>query len=273
MKLLRDTIRLIIRRPFIILFLGLVTLACSVIDSYNPVFPILAGLGSVTGGDIFENIISFLQFLVDPDIIPTLVLFVLCLSIAAAVLTGLVFSGYFYTVNNILTGKKRFKGEFIMGLKKHFLRISLISFRVLFFGLILAIFMLVASVPAMIITNAARTSKPELLAAAVLVDMLTAGVLFFGLMFFRTYMFFWYPAAMNYGKKSFSAGKQVVDAHFWNIAKRFIAFDIIFIAFQFLFAGIDNSTVLFAVRWIFTTVFLLFFTVYLFTAFKAYTAQ
>jgi len=273
MNLLKSAVRLVKRRPSALFFLSTVTLIFAVIDSYNPVFPILFGLGSMHEGDAFGSLVSFLQFMMDPDIIPSLALFILAFSVVGAAVASLVFSGYFYVVSNAFAGRKKVKGEFATGLRKHFFRMFSISFRVLLIGFILAIFMLVASVPAIVITNAAKITRPELLAAAVLVDILTAGVLFFGFMFFRTYALFWYPAAIDHAKRSFSIGKKTVDANFWSITGRFIVFDIVFIAVQFLFAAIDHQLAVIIVKWLFGTGFLLFFTTYIFAAFRIYSAE
>ena len=55
--------------------------------------------------------------------------------------------------------------------------------------------MTVASVPALVITSASIGKGREMLPQVLFVDVLTGFVLFFGMMFFRIYASFWYPAA------------------------------------------------------------------------------
>jgi hypothetical protein len=270
MKLLKNTVRLIKRRPTVLSFMAIIMLAYAVIDSYNPVYPILLGLGSVTEGGISESVISLLQFVIDPDIVPTLVLVLFGFSGIGALASSLVFSGYFYTINNGIAGRKRFKGEFIAGLKEYFFKLAWISFRMIFLGLLLIIFLLVASVPAMIITNAAGISNPELLAAAFLVDIITAGVVFLAFMFFRTYMFFWYPAAVNRAERPFATGRRVVNRNFWGILGRFLTFDIFFIALQLILHGIESSFYRIIVGWVFGTFYVMLFVTYIFFSYKLY---
>jgi len=155
-------------------------------------------------------------------------------------------------------------------LRKYFIRVSLISARVTVFGFLFIIFMLVASVPSIVISRAAATDKPELLAAAIFVDILTAGIIFFGLMFFRLYMLYWYPAAINNSGKYFSIGKQTVDRKFWSLTGRFVIFDAVYILFQFLFTLIKDPSVNLIVNWLFRTCFFTCFVIYIFYSYRKY---
>jgi len=73
-----------------------------------------------------------------------------------------------------------------------------ISFEVILFSILFTIFMLIVTVPAVAITRSFLGGKTELLALTVLFDLITLMVLFFGFMFFRIYMAFWYPAVFNF---------------------------------------------------------------------------
>jgi len=268
MKLLKNTIRLMKRRPSALLFIGVVMLVYAIIDSYNPILPIFLGLGSITEGGISEGILSVLQFMIDPEIIPMIILLIFCVSGIGAVVLGFVFSGYCYTINNGIAGRKKFKGELIAGLKKYFLKLTWISFRVIFIGILLIIFLLVASVPAVIITNAADISEPKLLAAALLIDVITVGVIFLGSMYFRIYMFFWYPAAVNQAERPFTAGVRAANRDFWGITGRFLTFDIFFIVAAFILLNINSSLYRIIGTWIFGTLYVVLFSAYIFFAFK-----
>jgi hypothetical protein len=270
MKLLKNTVRLIKRRPLALLFMGIVMMVYAIIDSYNPILPIFLGLGSITEGGISEGILSLLQFMIDPDIIPMIILLIFSVSGIGALVLGFVLSGYCYTINNGIAGKKKFKGEFIAGLKKYFLKLTWVSFRVIFIGILLIIFLLVASVPALIITNVADISKPKLLAAAFLMNVITAGVIFFAFMYFRAYMFFWYPAAVNQAERPFTAGIRAANRNFWGITGRFLTFDIFFIVFALILRNIDSSLYRIIATWIFGTFYVVLFSAYIFFAFKIY---
>ena len=270
MKLIGYTARLIGRRPIAAALLGLAVLLYCIADRLNPVMPILLGLGNVTGGSIFENTISFLQLILDPGIILPLLLFVILFSVLSAAAAGAITSCFFHMVHNALEGKKRTPREFIEGFRKYFLRMSLISLRIIGIGVGTAAVLLVSSVPAMIVINSAKSSKPELFLAALFVSLLTAGIIFFSLMFFRSYMFFWFPAAFYEEGKAFSAAKKMVDEHFWNIASKYLAFDVIFVIFQLLVSSMKDSALLLIVKWCFGTIFLLLFSTYLFTTYKRF---
>jgi hypothetical protein len=268
MKLLKTAIRLIVRRPFVLLFPALILLVLCIADRYIQLLSIVSGLVSVTGGDALEGVVSLLQIFTDPGILPIMALAAVCFCIDGALLTGLVFSGYLNVVNTALCGKAEGKGDFAAGFKRYFFRITHISARVLFFGILTIVFIMVACVPAAVATRTAAGDKPELVMAAVFIDLLTVGVLFFLSLVFRAYLLFWYPAALNRNARFFHAARQVVGASFWKIVGRFFLFDVSFIASYFLFRGKYDSMPLFIADWLFKTFYVVFVIVYVFSRFK-----
>jgi hypothetical protein len=139
---------------------------------------------------------------------------------------------------------------------------------------------MIASVPAVIITRAASLAKAQMMISAVFIDILTLVIMFFSVMFFRIYVLFWYPAALNLRKKAFWVGKRIADANFWNIVKGMVAFDIVYIAVRLLLVYAGNisgkgevgsqsfSLVVLALKWAFNTLFFSVFAAYIFTLFK-----
>ena len=270
MKLFGYTARLIRRRPLAVALLGAAVLLYCIADRFNPLIPILMGLGGATEGGVFENTISFLQLALDPEVMPALLLFLILFSAASAAIAGAVFSILFQMIYNALEGKKRTKEEITGSLRKNFLRMALISLRVIAAGAATVIILLVASVPAMIAINASRSGKPELFLAALFISLLTAGIILFGLLFYRAYMFFWYPAAFYGERRAFPAAKKVVDRNFWSIAGKLLFFDAFFVLFQALITSMPDTILSFILEWLFGTAFLMLFFTYLFTAYKRY---
>ena len=284
-----NALAILFRRTFLLLFFGLLMLVVCFVNYYNPIFTIISGLNSIGDSDIFSNIISFLQMLLnftaEPSMLPGEVLALAVLLVVLSIAAGLLFSGYFYILNNTLDGKPKYRGEFLAGLKKYFFKLTFISFRVFLLGFMLAIFLMVALVPAIIVTKTWMAGRPQLLFPAILLDILTVAVLLFGLMLFRVYMFFWYPACYNTGKKAFITGKRVADSHFWNTVVSVLMFDIVLAGFQAIKAYIGKTTALknvethfpvpglLIINWAFYTFYFASLTVYIFSLFKAYAAQ
>lgn len=268
MDTLKCTVQMIRNRPGVLVIFSMVLLAYSIAGYYNPIPAILLGLSSITSGSVFESVVSYLQILMDPKIIPVIIVAVVVLTLVASLVIALFLSGYFYSVNNTITGKKKSRGEYAEGLKVYFSRILLITLRVLIFGCIFVVFMMVAAIPAAVVTRAALTGNQEVAFAAVFIDILTIGVLFFGCMFFRAYMFFWYPAALSRDRGFFVAGKRVADRCFWNILKTFLLFDVIFIAFEYAMLKIGNNPGTLVVGWIFRTVFYVLYINYIFITYR-----
>lgn len=268
MKLIKTTGKIVKRRQGLLITVLALTLAFLVINSYNPLFGLLMGINTITKGDIMHSIISALQILSDPSFIPTVVAIIIGISVIGSLIAGLLFSGFFYMLNNALSGKEKVKGEFRSGVKKYFKRVALISIRIILIGFLLVVFLSIATIPAIVITKAATPQKPELIASAVFVNFLTILVLFFGMMFFKIYALFWYPAAINAQGKYFTAGKKAADLNFWRVVGRFIIFDAVFVLVELIFWKLGDSLITFLANWLFMTGFILLYITYVFFMYR-----
>ncbi len=221
------------KRPELLFFFGLITFIYCFIE-YNFIMPLANVVTVLKTGNIFDSVMHFIQLVLSNVTIikPANIIFVLIGLIAVSLIAGLFLSGYLNVLNSSFIDSKRLKGSFGKGVRKHFVKISRITFAVILFSLLFVVFMLVVSVPSIVITNAAITDKPELMVVSMILDFITVCIMFFSIMFFKIYMLFWYPAALNSDKKFFARGKRAADASFWSIVLRFLLFDIVVILLQ-----------------------------------------
>lgn len=268
MHVISETVDTVIKRPFILVFTGIVTAILLLINIYNPIIPILKGVTSITKSTVFESIVAALQIVSDPSFLPIIILVLLGGAIVASLLGAVIFPGPMFSVNRRLDDLPARKGEFTFGIKKYFGRVFWVNIRTSLLTILFCAFMMVAIVPAIVVTRSAATDRPDLLAPAILVDLLTAAVVLLGLIFFSAYILFWYPAVLRNIKKAFIAGKRAVDRNFWRIAGNFLVFYLVFAAFQYLIIIISNPVIKFAVAWPFWTLFMIALIVFVFSSFK-----
>ncbi|HEY9060104.1 MAG TPA: hypothetical protein VIO64_06330 [Pseudobacteroides sp.] len=284
MKVIGKAVQSIVRRPFILVYFGLIALIYSIIDSRNPITAILMGFNRLGKGDFLEMIIYSIQILLNIMLNPqtaikALIGFILLLLVGSFII-GLIFSGYFYVVNNAVSKKEKQKGEFFQGIRRYFLRITFVSLRAVLISIIILIVTLVATVPAVIITKSWLSGRQELTMVAAFVDVVTLGIIFLIFMFFSTYISFWFPASINSSKRWFFTGKENADKLFWKISFRYVMFFAVFMACHFILAKINvNSaeagSILdlkkfagFMANWVFNTVFFSLFITYIFSVYK-----
>jgi len=277
--------RILFGRPFLILFMSAMALVYSVFE-YNMVLPLAFGFTAIGVGNMLESAMSFIQLvfglITSPGILSGGIIYFAGGLVISALAAGALLSGFLYVLNNTINGSPRASGEYIHGLKTYFSRISAVTLVIISSTVLYILFMMIVSVPAITVTRAAASGRLELFAGAVVTDVVTLGVLFFGCMFFRIYTLFWYPSSINYGKGAFIIAKRIADSNFWSITGRFILFDLVFILLQgALLAGklfimhqesmnpVYTLAIL-GLDWIFKTVFFGSFIVYIFSAFKAY---
>jgi hypothetical protein len=284
MRVVGKALNAMFKRPFIIFFTGIITLIYCIIDYFNPITYLIMGFNRIGKGNFLESIVYAVQLLFNfvsntRNAVKDIIIFLIFILVFSLIL-GIIFSGLFYVVNKALDGGPKTKGEFIRGIRKFAIRLSWVSFRVLISGLLVFIILLIAIIPAVVITRAWLSGKSELVAVVAFLDTLTVGVVFFGVMFFSAYVFFWYPAAVNIKRKTFSAAKYIADNNFWPLVIRILILEIILVVSHLIltYINVNLSTsnagnpifayAMFIINWVFKTLFFSFFITYIFAYFK-----
>lgn len=270
MGALGNTIGAILKRPFIIIFFAIFSLGYSIVDYNVPVLNLIVLLNTFMDGDLYQSLFTIIQWILKIIVTFKGILVITVAVIIISLLIAIVLSGYFSIINNTLDRKTKFKGEFGEGLRKYFIKIWIMSMIGMIITILFILVLMVAGVPALIVTKAAAVGKSGYFLTAVLVDFITVGVAFFGFMFLRIYLIFWFPSVFENDKKAFSKGKRLVDTYFWSIVVKFLLLDILFIIFQILAVNAGNSLAFLPAKWIFNTLFFGFYITYVFSLFKYY---
>ncbi len=264
MNIFRITVRAVMKQPFILILIAFVMLVAAIVNAFIPLMAMIIGIINMTGGSIFESVLSVLQMLIDPGSLPTLLIFLAAGTVLAAIVAGLLLPGYLLVVEDgIIEKKNKKRGLFGEGLKSHFFRFFFMTVKTMLCSAFFALFLMVAAVPAIIVTRAALATKPELMIGALFIDFITVAVVFLCLSFFRAYVYMWYIAASKGEKKPFKTGKGAADRQFWGIAMRLLAFDMTFITAIYLIYLSDNQIFRYVSGWAFTTAFFTTLAVYL----------
>jgi len=263
MNIFETTIKAVMKRPFILIMIGAIMLAAAVFNAFIPLMAMIIGIVKMTGGGFFDSLLSVLQMLIDTENIPVILITLAVITVLASVVIGILLPGFLMiTEDGLVKGKKK-EGLFLEGLKKYFFRFFCIGLKTALFTLLLVIFLLVASVPAIIVTKAAMTAGSNLLVAAIFMDIVTIGVFFMVLSFFSAYIYMWYIAASKGVKKPFKTGKAIADQRFWNISLSLLLFDIAFAAVIYLIYTSESQLFRYISGWTFTTAFFTTLAVYL----------
>lgn len=263
MNIFETTTYAVMKRPFIIIMIGILMLVAAVVNAFIPVIAMIMGIINLTGGGIFEGILSILQMLIEPSVILTVLIILAIFALVASAAAGLLLPGYLLVVRDSVDRGDKKQGLFLAGLKKYFFKVFLIAVRAVPFTALLAVFLMVAGVPAIVVTKAALTTRPNLMIAAVFIDIVTISVLFMSVSFFKAYIFMWFLAAVEGMAKPFKAGKSIADRNFWKFALGMLAFDVVFVAAIFAIYLSDNQLFRYAAGWVFTTGFFTVLAVYL----------
>ena len=272
------SVRRLMKRPDITITFSLFALVYCFLE-YILLFPLISGVSSIEGGNIFDSIIHISQLVVNSLMSIRILLCVVIGIMLSGIVFGFILSGCLYKLNNFLAKRKRVKMEFLRGVKKHFLNFSIVSFLVILFSVLFFMFMMVVSVPAVAISRSFVDGNTDLLLLTILFDIITLVILFFGIMFFRIYMCSWFPAVLNFKNRHFFIAKYAADTYFWSVLVRIFTLDAIFILFQYMLlylnsilpihgvGGIVRFIILFFLNWIFKSIFFIVMAVLFFLRF------
>ncbi len=281
METINNAVRLLAKRPSILILTIITSIVLCVIE--NLLMTLFYGITMFKTGSPFDDYVNLVQFVIDTAIVPQtavkIIIALVVLVAVAALVFGLLLSGYFNILTNAVQGKPKKPGsEFLAGVRKYFFRMVSVNLWVLSLLILFVIYVVIASVPAAIFIDNALNDDVNVV-AGVLLFVITIIVLFFSFAFFRQYITFWYPSALVFNKNHFKVAKKVSDKHFWSLLSKYIIFDIILVLFDTIYVIANfsmanaqvvsglTSNVLLIVNIVFKTIFIAVTVCFVFTSF------
>jgi len=238
-------------------------LAAAVINSIIPVVALIVGVINMADGASLDVVVSALQMLMDPGVALTLLVAVALLTLLISAGAGILLPGYLLTVDDGIFGEGRKKGLFGLGIKRYFSKFFFMTLKASLITVIMGVVLLVACVPAIVVTRVALSSKPELMLGAIFIDVVTALVFLMCVSFYKSYVFMWYLASAFGEKKPFAKAKALGNRMFWRLSLGFLLFDLVFGVLIYLIYQSDSQLFRYIIGWAFTTLFFTVFSVYL----------
>ncbi len=269
MNILKTTMQAVVKQPLILIIIGLLMLGVAVFNVFIPLMAMIIGVINMAGGGFFDSILSMVHIMTDPGNIPVILISLAALAVIGSIAVGLLLPGFLLIVGDGIENGERKKGLFTEGIRKYFFRFFCMALITALAFLLLTIFLLIASVPAIIVTRAAMTTKPDLLVAAIFLDIVTIGVFFMCLSFFMIYIYMGYIAASTGAKKPFRTGKAIADSKFWSLVLGLLIFDIVFAIVIYSIYLSDSQALRYVTGWIFATAFFTTLAIYLVRSYKS----
>jgi hypothetical protein len=229
-----------------------------------------------------DSMLGIIKFLFEIQNLKYILIFLFAFSLTAAFLAGILFSGYFYVLNNALKDVPKFKGEYAEGLKKYFNKVFFLTFKLILFSGFFIIFILVATVPAITSIKAIFTQSKQFTLLSILLSLITLVVTVFVSIFYQVSVAFWLPGIFNNESNPFKKGKQLSDQNFWSIFPKVLLINLVLIIYGCFFVytkyfssveivGINTlGLLIFMFNWIFETIITLIIFTYIFTDFYNY---
>jgi hypothetical protein len=263
MNIIRISGRIIFRNPMILLISVVLMFFVSAFNVFIPLVPLIKGISGVTEDGLFESVVALLQFVLDPEVLPAFIVLCLIFCIILSLIISLVLSGYLYITDGALNGKEKERRKFSKGIRLNFNKFFLITLRAFIIMVIYVIFLLIACIPAIVVTKAAFMGNTDLLIPTLFIDLITIVTVFFCLMFYKSYILYWYPGVLKNIKKPFKIGRILANNSFWQIVSGLIVFDAVSIICLIAITMISSPLIKFLLGWILGTIILITFVVFI----------
>lgn len=249
------------------IYILLLTLCFSLSARFIPVSGALSGLAEITEQSALSNAVSFAQWLVAAENIAYTFGFILSAPVILACVCTLLFSGVFGSFAGVMEITAGFPAKegagFWGGYKKRFMAVFILFYIFFVVIFVLTLVWIIAAVPLAVIKE--LESRGAIQSAAYNVSLaVTLLVAYVGLHFLRIYQTSLIAALYSGSKKPVRAAFSFSGRNFFNVAKLFLATDIIIFFMLTLYGFLNGPVLLLAINcFIFTVVlYYLFFSVF-----------
>lgn len=277
---IRNSIASIKRRPIIIVFLTVFVLLFCILEQFNPFTKGIGTLGSLLKIDYLDNMVRLSNAIKDVAknayILAIAVLVAILSIFAISCIIGVLFSGYYHHFYLSLMDRKSKKGDYVSGINKHFLKISMLTAVVLILSAVFVIFLLFSIVPAVSIVKAFLHGSSEVFFPMLMVIILTCFVVYFSVVFFSMYASYLFPSLIAFKKGGTLVSFRMVNGYCWYLMPRVSGFLILLALVQIMLLAVgyglssnSASVGVLILNWVLKTSVLFLFTYFVFSSFKA----
>ncbi|MFO7598950.1 MAG: hypothetical protein R6X27_03970 [Candidatus Desulfacyla sp.] len=257
MAFLKTTYSSFARRPFLIIYIAVLSLLYSIFQIFNPLIGILQNLGAINSDSWTDSLVYISKELYT---IGNIALILPIAGIVAAILgliSGVLASGFMNMYYETLRGSREKTVDLILGgIKNGFLKVSFIFLE--FYLSIMALILLIpiTSVPAIIIAQKTIENGNSNIFTTRILAIMTVAVMFSALALIVMSFIFRFPSVFYFPKRPIEKSKNVVSTSFWRYFGAVCLLTALILGNEFMLLGIDSMALEFFIGWITHTVLL-----------------
>jgi len=258
------------KRPFLIIYIAVVSLIYSVIQLFNPLIGLLQNLGAIRSDSWADSMIYISKELYTPANLLILLPIAGLACVILAVVSGIVTSGYLNVYHETLMGSKEKTWVLVLdGLKKAAIKVSLVFLQFYVSFTVFIMLIPIASVPSIILKQKALENGSQNIFINDVLPILTIAVFAISAVFIAMAFIFRFPAIYYFKKRPVERSKTVTATAYW----RFFGLSAILIALVFLneymLLGINGKVLELIVGFITHTILLVLISVVSLSGFNA----
>jgi len=267
MNFLKSALIIYLKKPLIIIYFAITTLILTLVGFLNPLSSLVKLYSAFISDSITSTIIIISKEVYKIGIIPYIALGILVLSLILAVISGVIYSGYFNMIFKSVKNIKSNKDDITNGIKKYFVKVSYVFFE--FYMMILGFLALIPLmlVPYIVISNKAVENNNVTFFNSTLIALVTGGIILLALLLILVEFTFRMPSVFFFNKKPIEKSKLTLSMVYWTTFGRVSLFLVVLLMVGYLIFSINIPILVVVLNWIFGTIFFSLFTIYMFYEF------
>lgn len=254
MAFLKTTYGCFVRRPFLIIYIAVISMFFSAVQFFNPITGMIQNLDVMESGSWTEALVYISKELYTIRGMTYIIPIILFASVLIALLSGLAGAGFMNVYHGTLHYGKKTWDLFLEGITKYYIRISLVFLQ--FYLAIFAFIILIpiTTVPAIILAQKTAENGSTNFFTTGLLTTLTIIVLFLILSLIVMAFMFRFPSCFYFKKRPVEKSKSVVSSVFWRYFIAVCILTALFLTGEYLMLGIESKAGEFFAGWISHTV-------------------
>ena len=270
MAFFKKTYDCFVKRPFLIIYIAVVSLLYSVIQLFNPIIGLLQNLGAIRSDSWTDSMIYISKELYTPSNLLILLPVAGLACVIMAVISGIVTSGYMNVYHETLMGSKENSWVLLMdGLKKAAIKVSLVFLQFYVSMTLFIMIIPIASVPTIILSQKAIENGSENIFINDVLPALTIAVFVISAVFIAMIFIFRFPAVYYFKRRPVERSKTVTATAYW----RFFGISAVLIALvvlnEYMLIGIGSRFLEFITGFITHSILLVMISVVSLSGFNA----
>lgn len=275
---MKQCIERIKKRPIIFIFMAVMMLPLCAYEQFNSVTRMFGSFSLLFQNNFMTNLSNLADGIKNAAATPGLMLLTVFVSIlfilAVCVVLGVLFGGYFQNLYMAVYDAPKKKGDFKLGINRHFAKVTVYFTALIAMGILLLVLFLFSLVPFAMSLDMFLAGDSSVIFKMMLLAVLTVLLGYLSVVFFSMYFSYMIPSIIGFKKGGVIVSFKMTNGYCWYLIPRTTLFLFLMLCIQAIMLALGYGTatggmavLCFLLNWVLKTVVIFGYLYYVFNTF------